>query len=201
MFKVLITGSIGSGKSTACKLFGEMFGIPVFCSDLQSRKIVNSNKDVIKKIKEEFGEHIYVDSELDRKALADIVFNDKNKLSILNSIVHPAVSEAFELWVEANEVFEDSEYVIEEAAIAIELGIQDKFDFVVVVTADEGVRIRRTMERDKCSEEKVRERINNQLSDQEKIKYADAVIINNDFPNLECQVRAVHKKILDRIKK
>lgn len=201
MFKVLICGGIGVGKSTTCKLFEELFGIPVFYSDLQARKIMNSDSVVIEQVKKEFEEHIYVNGELDRKALADIVFNNKEKLNILNSIVHPAVSNAFEAWVKMNEEFGNLEYVIEESAIAIELGAHEKFDFVVVVTADEDVRIKRTMQRDNCSEEKVRERINNQLPDSEKLKHADAIIINNDFPNLECQVKAVHKKILDKFKK
>lgn len=200
MYKVLIYGGIGAGKTTACKLFGEL-GVPVFYSDIEARSVMYSNKDVIKKIKEEFGEHIYVNGELDRKSLADIVFNDKEKLNILNSIIHPAVSELFESWVEAQEMFKDSEYVIEESAIAVELGIQDKFDFMVVVTADEDIRIKRTMERDNCSEQKVRDRMNNQISEHERLKYADAVITNNDFPNLECQVKAIHQKILDSINK
>jgi len=200
LFKVLVTGSIGSGKSTACKLFGEL-GIPVYYSDLQAKTIMDSNPIVVMKIKDAFGEDIYVDGVLDRKRLADIVFNDKDKLATLNSIVHPAVSGHFDSWCRTQQVFNDSPYVIEESAIAIELGIQDKFDFIVVVTADEDVRIKRTMARDNCSEDRVRERMNNQLSEQDKIKYADALIINNDFPNLECQVKFVHNKILDNIKK
>lgn len=200
LFKVLVTGGIGVGKSTACKIFGEL-GVPVFYSDLQARKVTNFNKDVIDKIKKEFGEHMYVDGVLDRRALSDIVFNDKDKLSVLNAIVHPAVAEAFESWVGVNEVFKDFEYVIEEAAIAIELGVQDKFDYIIVVTADEDVRIKRTMARDNCAEDKVRERMNNQVTEEERLKHADVVIVNNDFPNLECQVKAIHKKILDKIKK
>ena len=200
IFKVLVCGGIGVGKSTACKLFGEL-GIPVYYSDKESAKIMNSNPDVVRKIKDAFGESLYSSGNLDRKALGEIVFNDKGKLKLLESIVHPAVSDHFDLWVEAQEQFRDSKYVIEESAIAIELGIQDKFDFIVVVTADEDVRIKRTMARDNCSEDRVRERMNNQLSEQDKIKYADALIINNDFPNLECQVKFVHNKILDNIKK
>lgn len=200
MVKILITGGIGVGKSTACKLFEEL-GVPVFYSDLQAKRIMDSDKNVIKLVKEKFGDNIYEDGILNRKALADIVFNDKDKLAELNAIVHPAVSSAFESWVGINEVFNDSEYVIEESAIAIELGAKDKFDLIVVVTADENIRIKRTMQRDNCTEEKVRERMNNQLSEEERLKHADLIIINNDFPNLECQVRGVHKKILDSIKK
>ena len=200
MIKVLITGSIGSGKSTACKMFEEL-GTPVFYSDLSARKIMDSNKEVIEKVKSEF-KGVYEGGKLNRKELAAIVFNDPDKLEILNEIVHPVVGKAFESFVEINEVpFKDSKYVIEEAAIAIELGIHDDFDYIVVVTADEDIRIKRTMERDNCTEEQVRERMDNQMPDWKKVESADFVIINNDFPNLECQVKSIHKKILDKINK
>lgn len=200
LFKVLVTGSIGSGKSTACKMFEEL-GVPVFYSDKVAKSIMDSDKEVISKIKEEFGDDIYVDGELDRKALAEIVFKDVGKLLNLNEIVHPAVAEAFESFVGVNETFKESEYVIEEAAIGIETGVYKKFDTVVLITADEDVRIKRVMERDKCTEQQVRDRMSYQMSDDNKKTVSDHVIINNDFPNLECQVKAIHKKILDGIKK
>jgi len=200
IFKVLVCGGIGSGKSTACKLFSEL-GIPVYYSDLESAKLMNFSSDVVKKIKDAFGEELYLTGKLDRKALGEIVFKSEEKLKLLESIVHPEVSKHFELWVESQEQFGDSKYVIEESAIGIELGIQDKFDFVIVVTADESVRISRAMQRDNCGEEQVRDRMKNQMPDEEKLKFADYVIVNNEFPNLECQVKAIHKNILDIIKK
>lgn len=200
LFKVLVTGTIGSGKSTACKLFEEL-AVPVYYSDLQAKKIMDSNPIVIMKIKDAFGDDIYVDGVLDRKKLASIVFNDKDKLETLNSIVHPVVSSHFDTWCRTQRVFNDSPYVIEESAIAIETGALSKFDYIIVVTADEHVRIRRTMSRDNCSEEKVRDRMKNQLPEDEKIKYADFVIVNNDFPNLKCQVKTIHENILEIIKK
>jgi len=200
MHKAIIVGGIGAGKSTTCRMFGEL-GIPVFYSDKIAKRIMDSDKEVISKIKKEFGESIYADGVLDRKALAEIVFNNAERLLRLNEIVHPAVADAFEKFIQINEVFKDSDYVTEEAAIGIETGIYKKFDFVVLVTADEDVRINRTMTRDNCSEEKVRDRMRNQMSDEEKKQYADFVIVNNDFPNLECQVKAVHKKILESINK
>ena len=200
MHKAIIVGGIGSGKSTTCRIFGEL-GIPVFYSDKIAKRIMDSDKEIISKIKKEFGESIYADGVLDRKALAEIVFNNAERLLRLNEIVHPAVADAFEKFIQINEVFKDSDYVIEEAAIGIETGIYKKFDFVVLVTADEDVRINRTMTRDNCSEEKVRDRMRNQMSDEEKKQYADFVIVNSDFPNLECQVKAVHKKILESINK
>jgi len=199
MYRVLVTGGIGSGKTTACKMFGEL-GVPVFYSDLAARKIMDSNEEIIAKVSAEFPE-AYESGNLDRKVLAGIVFNDKEKLELLNSIVHPAVGEAFEEFVKVNEeVFKDSEYVIEEAAIAIELDIQDKFDYIVVVTAEESIRIERVMSRDNCTKEQVVDRINNQVSEEERCSYADSIISNNDIKKLEAQVKKVNKIILKKIK-
>jgi dephospho-CoA kinase len=183
----------------------EELGVPVFYSDEAARGLMDHNPFIMMYVKKYFGDDIYPNGKLDRKKLAEIVFNDKEKLDRLNKIVHPWVGEAFSGFCfeygNWSYKYPDVHYVIEEAAIAIELGIQDNFDHIIVVTADEDVRVKRTMSRDNCSEEKVRERMNNQLSDEEKIKHADFVIVNNDFPNLECQVKAIHKKILDIIKK
>ncbi len=199
MYKVLITGGIGVGKTTVCKLF-EQLGVPVFYSDLQAKKITNSNQRVISEIKKHFGDHMYINNSLDRKTLGDIVFKDKNKLAILNSIVVDAVHERFDEWVDVYEVFKDSEYVINEAAIAIECNYQDKFDLTIVVTADEDIRIKRVMSRDACTEDSVRSRINSQLTEEEKIKHADIIIQNDDSLELEEQVKVVHEKILNNIK-
>ena len=83
MIKVLVTGGIGSGKSSACRLFEEL-GVPVFYSDTQAAKLMNWDLKLAESIRENFGEHLYVKSQLDRKALAEIVFNDKEKLALLN---------------------------------------------------------------------------------------------------------------------
>lgn len=204
LIKIIVTGSIGAGKSTTCKIFEEL-EVPVFYSDKVAKDLMDANPFIVNKMKKEFGDDIYVNKKVDRKKLANIVFNDEKKLDRLNRIVHPWVSEAFEYFVFEYEhygfKYPNVHYVIEESAIGIELGLHEKFDYTIVVTADEDVRIRRTMERDNCSEESVRERMKNQLPDEEKVNHADFVIVNNDFPNLECQVKSIHKKILESIKK
>ena len=200
MKKVLVTGGIGSGKSTACKKFEEL-GIPVFYSDVVAKNIMDNDKDVITSIKKEFGDDIYVDGSLDRKKLAETVFKDVDMLLRLNNIVHPAVADAFESFVGINEVFKESEYVIEEAAIGIETGVYKKFDIVILITADEDVKIERVMKRDGCTEQQVRDRMSYQMSDDNKKMVSDYVIVNNDFPNLECQVKSIHEKILQDIEK
>jgi len=199
MIKILVTGGIGSGKSTACKMFEEL-GVSVYYSDLEAKKIMDTNPYVAIRMKKLFGDDIYKDGALDRKTVADIVFDKKEMLNSLNEIAHSAVSSHFNEWCNL-EKMSDSPYIIEEAAIAIDIGIQDRFDYIVVVTADQETRVKRTMARDNCTREKVMSRINSQTSDEEKLKHADFVIVNNDFPNLECQVKSIHNKILEIIKK
>lgn len=213
LFRVLVTGSIGSGKTTACKLFEEL-GVPVFYSDEAARSLMDTNPFIMMNVKKYFGDDIYVKKydkkkvsvkeELDRKKLAGIVFNDKEKLDRLNKIVHPWVGEAFKSFCFEYEHYSfkypEVKYVIEEAAIAIELGIQDKFDYIVVVTARESIRIERVMSRDNCTKEQVVERINNQISEEERCSHADSIINNNDIKNLEAQVKRVNKIILKKIK-
>lgn len=197
MYKVLVTGNIGSGKSTVCKIF-EDIGIPIFYSDKQSAKLTRSNDKVMNGIKNTFGEKLYKGNELDRKALANIVFNDEEKLQKLNDIIHPVIVEEFNSWCDTQNDF-NTPYVIEESAIAIELGIQDKFDKIIVVTADEEVRIKRVIARDNCTEEQVRDRMKNQMTDEEKNKYADSVIFNNDNSDAKAQVSLINKEILKHL--
>ena len=200
MKKVAITGGIGSGKSFVCNIF-KCFGIPIFDSDNIAKYLMETNVDVKNKIKEFFGDDIYLPiGVLDRKNLADIVFNDKEKLSILNSIVHPAVRNYFERWI----LFQnDPPYVIAENAILFESGQADFFDNIITVTADEEIRIMRVMVRNTISRDKVLERINNQMSNDYKLEHSDYVIVNNEndieasFLNLIPQVYEIHKKIVD----
>jgi len=213
MYKVLVTGGIGSGKTTACKMFEEL-GVPVFYSDEAARILMDNNPFIAMNIKKAFGNNMYVRKydkkkvssydELDRKKLAEVVFNDQTKLDKLNKIVHPWVGESFESFCFEYDnwsfKYPDVHYVIEEAAIAIEIGIHDKFDYIVVVTASDDVRIERVMSRDKCTKEQVIERMNNQISEEDRVSHADSVINNDDLQTLEYEVKNVHEKILELIK-
>jgi len=201
--RVLVTGGIGAGKSTICKMFEEL-EVPVFYSDDSAKKIGENNPFVHRKFRKKFGDEIFDGHKLNRKKLAQIVFNDEEKLEQLNNIIHPLVKEDFNgfCWEYEHYSFKypDVHYVIEEAAIGIELGIQDDFDYVVLVTADNDTKIKRVMERDNCTEDQVLDRMKNQFSDAKKTKFADFIIENNDFPNAKCQVQKIHEDILGKVK-
>ena len=185
-----LTGGIGSGKSTVAKVF-QSLGVPIFNSDLEAKYIINNDVEVIRAITLEFG-NVYENGKLNRIKMAEVVFNDKNALEKLNKIVHPKVAEYFENWVLANN---DSSILIKEAAILIESGAYKKIDKIVLVTAPTTIRIQRVVNRDNISKEKVKERMNAQLSDKEKPSYADFFIINDDIQLVIPQVLAAYNKL------
>lgn len=175
MFKIGITGGIGSGKTFICKMF-EQLGIPVYYADERAKYLMNHQEEVINAIKATFGEPSYKDDTLNRAYLAENVFNNKENLTKLNNIVHPAVFKDTQNWVAQHQ---NAPFVLKEAALLFETGTHAQFDKNILVTAPEEVRIIRVMERDKVSKEQVEARMKNQLPDSKKMELAD-FIINND---------------------
>lgn len=176
MLQVGLTGNIGSGKTTVCKVF-ENLGVPVFYADLEARKIME-RKAVIERVVETFGQAVRDgEGKLDRKALAGMVFSDREKLALLNAIVHPLVRKKYLEWVDENR---NPFYVIEEAAILFESGMTDHFDKIIVVAAPLALRIARVMQRDGLSREEVLHRAANQFEEDMLVTRADYVIHNDD---------------------
>ncbi|MGV0925679.1 dephospho-CoA kinase [Empedobacter sp. ULE_I145] len=186
-----ITGGIGSGKSTAAKFFEEL-GIPVYNSDTRAKTIQNENSEVKVKIIAAFGEEAYNENGLNKPYLSKQVFQNNEKLKLLNSIVHPAVFQDFENWKKAQK----SDIVMKEAAILIESGSYKDCDVVISVVVDLETRIARTVERDGLSREEILARINNQISDEERIAKSDFIIDNNgNLAHLKNEVEETFIKI------
>ena len=168
-----LTGGIGSGKSTIAKAFAAL-GIAVFNSDEQAKALIANNAQVKEKIITAFGEEAYQNGEYNRAYIAQIVFNNSEKLAILNGIVHPALAKYFNQWAKK----QTSPYVLKEAAILFESGSYKDCDYIITVTAPEEVRIARVMARDHCTEAQVRARMAQQWSDAQRIALSNAVIKN-----------------------
>jgi len=196
MITVGLTGGIGSGKTLISDVFSRL-GIPVFNADYQAKKIMNSDQDVISHIKAEFGDDIYNTDGINRKKLATIIFKNKSALKKINSIVHPKVREYFINWSKEKA---NCHYVIEEAAILFESNAHKELDITINVHADELVRINRVVERDQVSTESVKSRMNNQLSDEERISLSDYTIYNDGNKMVLPQILEIHQKILKRNK-
>lgn len=195
ILKVGITGGIGVGKTTICKVF-ELLGVPVYYSD-DAAKIVIETQDVMTKLLKAFGGAVLTsDGTLDKKKLAAIVFSDKEKLSVLNSIVHPAVNSHFKQWMSFHT---NAPYIIKEAAILFESGASLAMDKVITVIAPLELKIQRAMLRDASTREQIEERIRNQMSDEEKIKRSDFVIYNDNQRLVIPQAITTHEAILKLI--
>ena len=194
MILVGLTGGIGSGKSTVINYFKEL-GITCYQADDEAKELMNSDKGLIKKIKNSFGDSIYINSKLDRKKLSAIVFTDKQKLELLNSIVHPYVNRHFENYCKGLEDI----YIIKEVAIIFEIGTQNKFDKIILVRAPKEDRVKRIINRDKCNRQDAINRINNQIADDDKIDQCDFIIDNINLEEIPSKVLKIHNSILKSI--
>jgi dephospho-CoA kinase len=192
MIKVAVTGGIGSGKSVVCEVF-EKIGIPVFYADKFAQKIMDSDNNIKEKLISYFGNDIFDSNEkLLRGKFAEIIFNNKTSLLIVNRIVHPAVRKVFEEWVKK----QITPYVIEETAIVFESGQEYLFDKIISVTAPLELRIERVMKRDKTNRDKVLERLKNQYTDEKRIEKSDFIIVNDDKEMILPQIINIHSKLL-----
>lgn len=178
MIKLGITGGIGSGKSTISEIF-KLLGISVYIADTESKKLTESSPVIKQSLIKAFGEDLYKDNKLNKTLLASYIFNDREKLEIVNSIIHPEVDKDFCNWVEKHS---SEDILAVEAAILFESGMNRFTDKVLMVYTPLEERIRRTVLRDNTSRSKVVERISSQMPDEEKARMAD-YIINNDEKN------------------
>ncbi len=192
MLKIGLTGGMGSGKTTVSRVFRNL-GIPIFNSDLVAREIVNTNSKAIASVKNFFGNQIYKDDGLDRKALADIVFNHPDKLKKLNNIVHPLVAIEFEKWCNEHQ---SVPYIIKESAILFESGAHQDLDRIIVVYSQKEERIRRIIKRDGLSREEIVSRMKSQWDDGTRNKLGDFIIINDDIETILPQVMELHEVLI-----
>lgn len=190
MLKIGITGGIGSGKSMICHFFATL-GIPVFNADLEAKRIMNESSLVRSKMMMNFGKDIYLPNRtIDRKKLADLIFNSPSLIQKVNGIIHPEVRNYFFEWCKQQQ----TPYIIHDAAILFESGFHEMMDFTILITAPEQERIERVAKRDHITAEKVKERISKQWTDEEKIKLADIVIKNDNQELIIPQLIELDKK-------
>ena len=191
MKRIGLTGNIGTGKSTIARIF-KILGVPVYHADKKARKILESVQ-VIEQIGLIFGKQVLNTNHMvDRKALADIVFNDKTKLAELNNLIHPLVEDDFLQWCKK---YPDHKYILHEAAILFESGFDRLFDANILVTAPEELCIARVVARDGVTKEMVSDRIHNQWPQEKKIEMADYVVINDEISLVIPQVLDINLEL------
>jgi dephospho-CoA kinase len=195
MLKIGITGGIGSGKSTVATCFA-LLGVPVYNADEASKRLYHTHADLQKSLKAIFGETIFTAGQLNRQALAAIVFNDPQKLALLNSLVHPLTIKDADDWMAK----QSAPYLLKEAALLFESGSVTSLDYVIGVSAPEALRLQRVMARNQSSEIEVRARMARQMDEAEKMARCQFIIYNNEEELLIPQVLTLHQRLLQLCK-
>ncbi|HYF31519.1 MAG TPA: dephospho-CoA kinase [Chitinophagaceae bacterium] len=190
MLRIGLTGGIGSGKSTVAHVF-EVLGIPVYYADIEAKRMMNQDEELKQQIIEEFGTEAYENGVLNRRHLATIVFADKEKLKVLNALVHPATIRHGQQWMQQQR----TPYAIKEAALIFESGTHEHLDYVIGVCAPLSLRIQRAMQRDHISREEVLSRMQNQINDEIKMRLCDFVIKNDEQELVIMQVLSLDRKL------
>ena len=191
MLKIGLTGNIGSGKTMVSRIFS-VLGIPVYYADEESKKFLD-DPGVKNEILKQFGYGILTNNqEINRRSLATIVFTDPIALQILNSILHPRVMIDFRNWALKQE---NKSYVMQEAAIIFESGVNGEFDYIINVSCPKETAIDRVIKRDKIDANSILRRMQFQLEDAEKSKISDFVILNDGTNLVIPQVLAIHEKL------
>lgn len=190
MVIVGLTGGIGAGKSFIATLFKEK-GIPIYNSDNRAKELMATNAMIKKKLINKFGSEVFIKNTLNRKLIADNIFNNKPLIEWINKIVHPIVKNDFEKWTR----LQKSPFIIKEAAILIESGAYEQCDIIIVVTAPVKTRRERVILRDNLTINEVNKRINNQISDEKRIEYANYTIINDGIKIVTKQVNEIYTEL------
>ncbi|MBX2965170.1 MAG: dephospho-CoA kinase [Cyclobacteriaceae bacterium] len=194
--QVGITGGIGSGKSLVCRIF-QCLGISIYDADSRAKSLMTTDGILIAQIRKEFGDLSYnEDGSVNRKYLSEVVFNKSDQLEKLNSLVHPRVGEDYKQWLKLNA---QAPYVVKEAALLIEAGTYRAMDYLIVVQAPEALRVQRVLKRDTHrTTQDVLAIIRNQLQDEERLRFATDVIVNDETRLLIPQVLMLHEKFSAR---
>ncbi len=183
MLKIGITGGIGSGKTMVCRVF-QSLGVPVLYADEVGALLMAEDEDLQKKIREVFGDSVWVNGAIDRRKLGARVFGHPKDLQLLESWIHPRVIEYSQSWF----LRQNAPYAIKEAALFFEAGTAGDMDLMVGVKAPRALRLQRTRERDGIGEEAVIQRMNRQMDEEEKLRLCDDILINDGVSALIPQI-------------
>lgn len=191
MIKIGLTGGIGSGKTTVAHIL-EQEGYPVYISDRQASELINKHTEIRSALTGLFGTTLYSDdNNLDKKKLAEIIFNDKTALQKVNAIVHPVVLEDFRQW----SLLQSENLVFFESAILFEAGLEKNFDLIISVYASRQTRIQRVVDRDRVCPEQVIKRIENQMADDIKCQKSDFTIYTDRGLDLNQQIKDIIEQL------
>jgi len=186
-----LTGGIGSGKSVVSKLL-ETMGIPVYDSDKEAKRITSNSLVIQELLSKRFGSKLYPDGELNKSLLASLIFSNEENLKFVNAIIHPEVQKDFINW---KKLHSNYSFVVVESAILFESGFDKIVDITINVSAPLEKRIKRVQKRDLSNRESILNRMNNQMSEEERIQKSNHTIINDDCQALLPQAEYLLKQL------
>ena len=196
ILKLGVTGGIGSGKTSVCRVFS-VLGIPVFSADNEAREVMDIDTSIMLRINTITGKNLYSSGSLDRSELAKLISNNSRLLEKVNSLVHPVVFSRFREWVKR----QDAPYVIMEAAILFESGADKIVDRIMTVVAPVEQRIERVIRRNMLTSDQVMERMRNQLDDEIRIQRSDYVVRNSENDMIIPVILKIHGELLQQVNK
>lgn len=193
--KICVTGGIGTGKSTVCRVF-ELLGVPVYRSDERAKLLMTSDATIIAGLKQLFGTETYhPDGTIDKTRLANIIFSNEQHRHALQAVVHPAVWIDFEKWCENQH---GHDYVIQESALIYENNWQDRFDYILTTTCPAAEKLARVVKRDNCNEQQALQRINSQMGDEEKATRSHFVIDTGKTSRIIQHIIDINEKLIKK---
>jgi len=182
---------MGSGKSTVARIFN-ILGIPIYHADFEAKKFL-SDEIVISQLTEKLGREILINEKIDKRKLAELVFNNQEALQFLNSIIHPLVFLDFKKWLVQHQ---SSIYIIHEAAVIFENNLENHFDKIITVSAPVELLIQRISKRDMLEKSQIIARLSKQMNQERKVELSDFNIINDEKKSLVKQVLHIHQEII-----
>lgn len=191
MIIVGLTGGIGSGKTTVAKTFASL-GIPVYIADIEAKNLMRKSKIIKRKLITLFGEEAYIDGDLNKPYIANVIFSDDQYLKKMNAVIHPRVAKHFEKWL----LKQNAPYVIKEVAILFENDGYKACDYVITVTAPKDLRINRLLHRSNTTVAQIEAIMKNQWTDKDRVKHSHFVIDNIDLKEAVSQVGIIHEKLV-----
>jgi dephospho-CoA kinase len=193
MIRVGVTGGIGSGKTHICSIFFRM-NIPVYNADTEAKKLADHDPEIKEEIISLLSRKVYTKTGLNRPLLADMIFRDSGLLEKINAIIHPRVAVHFKKWGDEKS---SVPYIIQESAILFESNAYTIFDKIIVVFSPDEIRLRRLLQRENMTSERIQAIMSNQISEQEKIQRADYIVYNDEKQLVIPQVLNIHTKLLE----
>ncbi len=192
MLKIAVTGNMGSGKTSVCKVFN-VLGIPIFYADKEAKRLYE-DPGILKQLTTRLGNHILnTDGKINTQALAEIIFKDQSAMKYVSSIIHPRVGILYDQWA-LRQI--NAPYCIQESALVFETQTHEKFDKIILVYAPEEMLLERVTKRDGSDKKQALRRLHYQWEQDKKRSLSHYSILNDNQSMIIPQILDIHKELI-----